>query len=85
MALGFHPLANLLPMLDGEAFAAFVADIRANGLIEPITIYKGLVLDGRNRLKACQAAGIEPWFVEYDGDDPLSFVLSQNLHRQAPR
>ena len=77
-----HPFADILPLLEGEPFEALVADIKANGLLQAITIYGNMVLDGRNRLRACDAAGVEPRFVEYDGGDPLSFVLSQNLHRR---
>ena len=78
----FHPFADILPLLEGEAFDALVADIRANGLMEPITVYQDMVLDGRNRLRACTAAGVEPEFWEFNGDDPLAFVLSLNLHRR---
>ena len=77
-----HPYADILPLLEGEAFDALVADIRANGLMEPITVYQDMVLDGRNRLRACTAAGVEPEFWEFNGDDPLAFVLSLNLHRR---
>ena len=77
-----HPYADILPLLEGEAFDALVSDIRANGLMEPITIYQDMILDGRNRLRACKAAGIEPEFLEFDGDDPLAFVLSLNVHRR---
>jgi N6-adenosine-specific RNA methylase IME4/ParB-like chromosome segregation protein Spo0J len=77
-----HPYADVLPLLEGEAFDALVADIRANGLLEPITIHEGMILDGRNRYRACEAAGIEPKFLKFDGDDPLAFVLSLNLHRR---
>lgn len=48
----------------------------------------GQVLDGRNRLRACELAGVEPSFEEYDstlvrhGADPYSYVLSQNVHRR---
>ena len=77
-----HPYASLLPLLEGEAFDSLVADIKANGLMEPITVYQDMVLDGRNRLRACEAAGAEPQFLKFDGDDPLAFVLSLNLHRR---
>ena len=77
-----HPYADILPLLEGEAFDAPVADIRANGLLEPITVHDGLILDGRNRYRACEAAGIKPQFLEFEGDDPMAFVLSLNLHRR---
>ena len=77
-----HPYADLLPLLEGEAFDSFVADIKTNGLLEPITIHEGMILDGRNRWNACKAAGVEPQFLEFDGDDPLAFVLSLNVHRR---
>jgi hypothetical protein len=70
------------PRLRRVAFDSLVADIRANGLREPITLYDGMVLDGRNRYRACEAARIEPRFFEFDGDDPLGFVLSLNLQRR---
>jgi N6-adenosine-specific RNA methylase IME4/ParB-like chromosome segregation protein Spo0J len=71
-----------VPVLEGEAFKTLVADIRANGLLQPITLHEGAILDGRNRLKACKAAGIEPQFVDYEGNDPLAFVISMNVRRR---
>jgi hypothetical protein len=78
----FHPLADIFPLLEGEAFTAFVENIKANGLLEPIVIHEGAILDGRNRFRACLAAGIEPDFEDYTGDNPLAHVLSWNLHRR---
>jgi N6-adenosine-specific RNA methylase IME4/ParB-like chromosome segregation protein Spo0J len=77
-----HPYADILPLLEGEAFDALVADIKANRLLNPIWIHDEKVLDGRNRLRACEAAGVEPTFVEFTGNDPLGFVLSQNIKRR---
>ena len=81
-ALDFHELANLLPMSGIEAFAKLCTDIKKYGLLEPITIWDGKIIDGRHRAMACQELGIEPKYVEYTGDDPVSFVLSKNLHRR---
>ncbi len=43
---------------------------------------KELLLDGRNRLKACEAAGVEPRFESVNGDDPLATVISANVKRR---
>lgn len=77
-----HPLCTLFPRMDGEAFATLVADIKANGLREPITLVDGMILDGGNRYRACLQAGIEPKFCKFAGDNVVTFVLSANLHRR---
>lgn len=79
-----HRLADLLPLLDGAEFEALVEDIRAHGLRQPIVLFDGKVLDGRNRLSACQIACIEHRFTEFHGseEDALAFVLSMNLARR---
>jgi ParB-like chromosome segregation protein Spo0J len=67
--LEFHPLADIFPLLEGAEFEDLVADIKANGLHEPIVVYEDKILDGRNRYRACTAAGVEPTFTAYTGDD----------------
>jgi ParB-like chromosome segregation protein Spo0J len=81
-ALKFHPLANLFPLIEGEEFEALRADVKAHGLRESITLLGGAILDGRNRYRACQRANVKPRFVDYDGADPLAFVISANVHRR---
>lgn len=78
-----HRFADLFPLMDGEAFDELVEDVRAHGLREPIVLFEGQVLDGRNRLRACEAAGVEPRFVDLpESTDPLAWVVSHNLHRR---
>lgn len=82
-----HPAANLFPLLADEPLRELAADIASNGLIEPIWLYEDpdlgtVVLDGRNRLAACELASVEPRFRFYEGDDPVGFSVSQNLHRR---
>ena len=85
MTYPVHPAATLFPMMDAEALQALAADIREHGQREPVILYRGAVLDGRNRLRACELAGVEPQFVtrdDADVGDPIDFVLSLNKHRR---
>lgn len=79
---GVHPAAAELPMLPDDELQALADHIRANGLLHPIVrTPDGRILDGRNRLAACEIAGVEPTFVEYAGD-PDVFVLGENNRRR---
>jgi len=80
--LELHPLCTLFPRLEGADFGALKADIAAHGLREPIVVHAGFILDGGNRYRACVEAGVEPTLKEFTGDNPVSFVLSANLHRR---
>ena len=84
MSHDFHPAASIFPLLDGAALTALVEDISNHGLLEPIVLYEGKVLDGRNRLRACELANVKPQFVEWDADGmtPVEWVVSKNLHRR---
>jgi ParB-like chromosome segregation protein Spo0J len=82
-SLTFHPLADIFPLLDGTDYEALVTDIATYGLREPITLdADNQILDGRNRYRGCLKAGVPIRTEMFDGDDPLAFVLSKNLHRR---
>lgn len=78
----FHEIANIFPMMTGDDYKALREDIKTNGLIEPIILYEGKILDGRNRYTACLDAGIEAEYEDYEGDDPQGYVYSKNFHRR---
>lgn len=79
-----HDFANVFPMLDGEHLQELAADIAANGLLEPITLYKGKILDGRGRFAACQMEGVQPTFEPFEGTDTqaLDYVARRNILRR---
>lgn len=78
----FHEYANIYRMLPDNELAKLAQDIKEKGQLLPITLYENQILDGRNRYKACEIAGIKPRIEEYTGDDPLGFVASLNDHRR---
>jgi hypothetical protein len=77
-----HPLCTLFPRMTDSAFADLKEDIAKNGLRELIVLHDGMILDGGNRYKACIETNTNPSFIDFDGDDIVSFVLSANLHRR---
>lgn len=91
-ALVAHPFADLMPMIREWEFEDLVNDIRGKGLIVPIVLYQGAILDGRNRHKACcrlVAEGVFAWHPEHhfktfhgEEDEALAYVESLNVNRR---
>ena len=57
-----HPAADVFPMMSDYELADLGADIKLNGLREPVVYLAGghlVLLDGRNRMEAMERAGIE--------------------------
>ena len=78
----FHEYANLFPMMPEMDLMRLAEDIKEKGQSDPVITLDGMILDGRNRYKACEINGITPRCEEYSGDDPLGFVISHNLQRR---
>src|SRR5262249_10585873 len=80
----FHPVANIFPMMTDEEFEALKADIQQQGLLEPIWLHDGKIIDGRNRYRACCKLGIEPVTRDWNGEGGslVTFVCSLNLNRR---
>ncbi len=87
--LCFHPIADCFELISGEEFDALGDDIEKYGLIDPIVLLGGKILEGRNRYRACLTRGIDyetvdfaaKQFKAYHGN-PLAFVLSKNVRRR---
>jgi hypothetical protein len=77
-----HEYAVLFPMASDDEIREMADDIKKRGLLNPIITLDGKILDGRNRAKACEMAGITPRCQPYQGADPLGDVVSWNLKRR---
>ncbi|MFD5459627.1 ParB N-terminal domain-containing protein [Streptomyces olivaceus] len=71
-------------MLDEDELQALADDIRDLGQLQPIVLdSSGRILDGRNRLRACELAEVEPEYITYSGTNPSAYTLSVNLRRRS--
>jgi hypothetical protein len=78
-----HPVADLFPLMSEAEYQGLKDDINENGQREDIVVWKGQLIDGRNRLRACNELGRNPSIAELDDElDPLKYVISHNLHRR---
>ncbi len=76
-------LALAFPPLSPAQCSRLLASIIAHGLIHPIVVWRGQVIDGLHRLKACLEAGVEPRYEILDDDaDPFQYLAGVNVpHR----
>lgn len=80
---GVHPYADKFPMLSDTELDELAESIAIIGLINPIVIDPaGLILDGRNRLEACNRAQVEAITTVYEGSDVAEFVIGCNVTRR---
>src|SRR5438093_505661 len=77
-----HKYAEFFPLMAELELASLAKSINESGLLQPIVLVDGKILDGRNRYKACRMAGIEPRFQHYSGQDALKYVVSINKERR---
>lgn len=77
-----HQLSAAFPDMPDEDFQDLLESIKAHGQREPITTYENKILDGWHRFRACLQLDINPSFHEFDGQDPVSYVMDLNLHRR---
>jgi hypothetical protein len=79
----YHPACLAFPVMQEAELQQLADDIKLRGLLTPIVRHRGKILDGRNRLAACEIAGVEPRFVEWEGEgSPTEWVIATNLIRR---
>lgn len=79
----FHELADAFPLITGEAFDELKADIEKHGQLEPVVMFEGKILDGRNRWRAMQELQMPHKEIKLAPDtDPVAYVWSKNAVRR---
>jgi hypothetical protein len=79
-----HPFAGLFDLLSTRELADLSENIAVHGQREPVMIHRNMILDGRNRYRACRLKG---WPVRYEqfpgtNDEALDYVVSLNVYRR---
>lgn len=90
MTYSIHPFAEIFPQMLPDEWEAFVADIDKNGVMVPLTLFQGKILDGRHRYQAVETLAttkqkeIPFQTTEFQGTrtQALHYVYSANLHRR---
>lgn len=78
-----HPLSSAFPAMTAQEYQELKDSIEVNGVLNPITIYQNMVIDGWHRYKAANELGIDCPESELDESiDPKDFVLAQNKNRR---
>ena len=87
-SLHTHKYADLFPMLKEAELEKLAESIKEKGQLQPIILYEGKVLDGRNRLAACVKAGVSPDVESWENIpvaqriSPLEYVVAINRDRR---
>jgi N6-adenosine-specific RNA methylase IME4 len=85
VGLVVHPAAELFPLLPDSELQELAEDIRTNGQRYPVVTWRGAVVDGRNRLRACELVDVDPRFEEHEFTDDAAvarYVVSVNIMRR---
>ena len=78
-----HPLSAAFPAMSADDFQALKDSVENVGVLNPIAIFEGQVIDGWHRYRAANDLGVTCPEVELDpGTDPRDFVLAQNKARR---
>lgn len=83
-----HPAATAFPLMEGEAYKQLRDDVAANGVRIPIVLAQHdaqwMILDGRNRQRACDETGRKGKYEYFDGDfrAAVRYAISANISRR---
>ena len=74
----YSELSTVFPSFHGEEeFTQLVESIKTEGLLEPIVIWQGKIVDGRHRHLACKEARVQPEYTYLPDDWSFEKVKSR--------
>jgi hypothetical protein len=84
-----HPAASVFPLIEGDEFDDLCDSIRSRGVQHPAVVRGTELLDGRNRMRACERLKAEGWAgscptVEWkdDGRNVAEWIWDTNAIRR---
>jgi hypothetical protein len=84
-----HPAAAVFPLIEGDDFNDLCESIRMHGVQHPVVVRGNELLDGRNRMRACEALKSQGWsgscpVVEWkdDGRNVAEWIWDTNALRR---
>lgn len=80
--LEVSPYLECVPEMPEDLFQRLKEDISGLGVINPIILLEGKILDGRARYRACQELGIECPVRLVENMSPCDCVRSMNVYRR---
>jgi N6-adenosine-specific RNA methylase IME4 len=81
----FHPYANVFPLMHPESreFHDLIDSLKSDGMLVPVLLYRGKILDGRNRYSATlRDSTIELITEEFTGSDEEALRRSLALNNE---
>ena len=74
----YSELSTVFPSFHGEEeFTQLVESIKTEGLLEPIVVWQGKIVDGRHRHLACKEARVQPEYTYLPDDWSLDKVKNR--------
>lgn len=80
-----HEVADWFPLLGDAELNELAASIKRDGQIEACVVWGDVLVDGRNRWRACELAGVEPRIYRREFDSQAAcgrWIIATNLHRR---
>ena len=87
-----HAAASLWPLMDDEAFNELVESVRKHGIRQPVVLHDGVLVDGRNRLRAVERLKADGVVIEvptvalssltHDTNSVVDWIYSTNKIRR---